>query len=146
MKTTLEIMRSAKSAVPAVSAAPSEQKNQALLMMADCLQTFSGEILKENALDVEEARGTVSDVMIDRLSLTKERIVLEGNIPSSIHPPAGCKFHTRCFMACEKCKVIPPALTEVKPGHFVACHFADQKKVDENGQYLFTVCKGTNAR
>lgn len=74
MKTTLEIMRSAKSAVPAVSAAPSEQKNQALLMMADCLQTFSGEILKENALDVEEARGTVSDVMIDRLSLTKERI------------------------------------------------------------------------
>lgn len=79
-------------------------------------------------------------------SLTKERIVLEGNIPSSIHPPAGCKFHTRCFMACEKCKVVPPALTEVKPGHFVACHFADQKKVDENGQYLFTVCKGTNAR
>ncbi len=74
MKTTLEIMRSAKSAVPAVSAAPSEQKNQALLLMADCLQTFSEEILKENALDVEEARGTVSDVMIDRLSLTKERI------------------------------------------------------------------------
>ncbi|MGN1144107.1 MAG: aldehyde dehydrogenase family protein, partial [Anaerovoracaceae bacterium] len=74
MKTTLEIMRSAKSAVPAVSAAPSEQKNQALRMMADCLQDFSEEILKENALDVEEARGTVSDVMIDRLALTSARI------------------------------------------------------------------------
>ncbi len=74
MKTTLEIMRSAKSAVPAVSAAPSEQKNQALLQMADCLQAFSEEILKENALDVEEARSTVSDVMIDRLALNRERI------------------------------------------------------------------------
>ena len=74
MKTTLEIMRSAKSAAPAVSAAPSEQKNQALLQMADCLQAFSEEILRENALDVEEARSTVSDVMIDRLALNRERI------------------------------------------------------------------------
>ena len=74
MKTTIEMMRSAKSAAPALSAAPTEQKNQALLQMADCLQASSEEILRENALDVEEARGTVSDVMIDRLSLTGERI------------------------------------------------------------------------
>ena len=79
-------------------------------------------------------------------SVTKERIILEGNIPSPIKPPSGCKFHTRCFMACDKCKVVPPTLTEVKPGHFVACHFAEQRKVDENGNYLFDVKLGTNQR
>lgn len=66
----------------------------------------------------------------------KERILLEGNIPSPIKPPSGCKFHTRCFMACEKCKRVPPPLTEIEPGHFVACHFPE-KKLDENGKYLF---------
>lgn len=72
--------------------------------------------------------------------LDKERIILEGNIPSPIHPPAGCKFHTRCFMACEKCKCVPPPLVEVEEGHFVACHFLD-KKLDENGKYLFELPK-----
>ena len=79
-------------------------------------------------------------------SLTKERIILEGNIPSPIKPPSGCKFHTRCFMACDKCKVVPPTLTEVKPGHFVACPFAEQQKVDAEGNYLFDVKVATNQR
>ncbi len=74
----------------------------------------------------------------DPESLTKERIILEGNIPSPIKPPSGCKFHTRCYMACDKCKRVPPPLVEVAPGHFVACHFTE-KKVDENGKYLFDV-------
>ncbi len=69
-------------------------------------------------------------------SLTKERIILEGNIPSPIKPPSGCKFHTRCYMACDKCKRVPPELREVEPGHYLACHFPE-KKVDENGKYLF---------
>ena len=69
-------------------------------------------------------------------SADKERIILEGNIPSPIRPPEGCKFHTRCYMACDKCKRVPPPYTEVSPGHFVACHFLD-KKIDENGEYLF---------
>ena len=69
-------------------------------------------------------------------ALQKERIILEGNIPSPIKPPDGCKFHTRCYMACEKCKRVPPPYVEVNPGHFVACHFLDQK-IDENGNYLF---------
>ncbi len=71
-------------------------------------------------------------------SLSKERIILEGNIPSPIKPPSGCKFHTRCYMACDKCKRVPPPLTEVEPGHYVACHFPE-KKLDENGNYLFDV-------
>ena len=74
----------------------------------------------------------------DPEDLKKERILLEGNIPSPIRPPSGCKFHTRCYMACDKCKRVPPPLTEVEPGHYVACHFPE-KKLDENGNYLFEV-------
>ncbi len=81
----------------------------------------------------------------DPESLSKERIILEGNIPSPIKPSSGCKFHTRCYMACEDCKRVPPPLVEVEPGHFVACHFLD-RKVDENGNYLFKVAKETHAR
>lgn len=72
----------------------------------------------------------------DADSANKERIILGGNIPSPIKPPEGCKFHTRCYMACEKCSRVPPPYVEVNPGHFVACHFLD-KKIDENGNYLF---------
>ena len=68
-------------------------------------------------------------------SANKEKIILEGNIPSPIHPPEGCKFHTRCFMTCDKCKRVPPPLVEVEKGHYVACHFLD-RKVDEDGSYL----------
>ncbi len=76
----------------------------------------------------------------DTEALKKERIILEGNIPSPIKPPDGCKFHTRCYMACDKCKRVPPPTVEVSPGHFVACHFLD-KKIDENGNYLFDISK-----
>ena len=72
----------------------------------------------------------------DADSLKKERIILEGNIPSPIKPPEGCKFHTRCYMACDKCKRVPPPYVEIEPGHFVACHFPE-KKLDENGNFLF---------
>ena len=76
----------------------------------------------------------------DPESLEKERILLEGNIPSPIRPPAGCKFHTRCYMACDKCKRVPPPLREVEPGHFLACHFPEAK-LDAEGNYLFELPK-----
>ena len=71
-------------------------------------------------------------------SATKERIILEGNIPSPIKPPTGCKFHTRCYMATEKCSRIAPTLQEVEPNHFVACHYP-QCKLDCHGEYLFDI-------
>ncbi len=52
----------------------------------------------------------------------REMIPLEGDIPSPIHPPKGCKFHTRCKYCTEICKHITPELMEITPGHFVACH------------------------
>lgn len=52
----------------------------------------------------------------------KESIILEGDIPSPIKPPPGCKFHTRCRYATEICKIVVPVFEEARPGHFVACH------------------------
>ncbi|NLM13463.1 MAG: dipeptide ABC transporter ATP-binding protein [Epulopiscium sp.] len=52
----------------------------------------------------------------------RERIVLQGDVPSPINPPKGCKFVDRCPMATEKCRTERPALQEIKPGHYVACH------------------------
>ncbi len=70
--------------------------------------------------------------------LNKESILLEGNIPSPIRPPQGCKFHTRCYMATEQCKRVPPPLVDLGDGHLVACHNC-ARKIDENGNYLFKV-------
>lgn len=52
----------------------------------------------------------------------KEAYVLEGDIPSPIRPPKGCKFHTRCRYVTDICKNVQPLLEEVTEGHFVACH------------------------
>lgn len=53
---------------------------------------------------------------------TRERIILEGEIPSPLNPPSGCPFRTRCPKAREECAAAMPDFKEVKPGHFVACH------------------------
>ncbi len=52
----------------------------------------------------------------------KQAIILEGDIPSPIKPPSGCKFHTRCKYATDICKKVVPEFEEIRPGHFVACH------------------------
>jgi oligopeptide transport system ATP-binding protein len=51
----------------------------------------------------------------------RERIILEGDVPSPINPPSGCRFHTRCPYAIAECKTREPKLAEIKPRHFAAC-------------------------
>ena len=72
--TTLDILKEAKAAAPALAAASTELKNNALLAMAAALEAEAEAILAANALDMEAAKGTVSEVMLDRLALNEGRI------------------------------------------------------------------------
>ena len=76
--TTQELLRRAKTAKGTMALADTKTKNRALLAMADALEHHSGEILAANALDLEAARGTISQVMLDRLALSPERIAAMG--------------------------------------------------------------------
>ncbi len=60
-----------------------------------------------------------------RLEATRERIILQGDVPSPMHPPSGCVFHTRCPVAIDDCRATEPELREVAPDHWAACIRAD---------------------
>jgi oligopeptide transport system ATP-binding protein len=58
-------------------------------------------------------------------SLARERLIIEGDVPSPMNPPPGCRFHTRCPYAVARCRAEVPALREVAKGHQVACHLRE---------------------
>jgi len=63
--------------------------------------------------------GAIPMPVVDR---QRELVVLEGNVPSPVNPPSGCRFHTRCPLWQEICKQKEPEFRQVRPGRFVACH------------------------
>jgi oligopeptide/dipeptide ABC transporter ATP-binding protein len=67
----------------------------------------------------------LSAVPVPDPEAAKQRIILKGDVPSPINPPAGCRFHTRCPYAFDRCAAEEPAMREVAPGHHVACHLRE---------------------
>jgi oligopeptide/dipeptide ABC transporter ATP-binding protein len=60
----------------------------------------------------------------------RHRIILAGDVPSPIHPPPGCRFHTRCPYVMDRCRTETPAIRETAPGHLVACHLREGAAAD----------------
>ena len=67
----------------------------------------------------------LSAVPVPDPEAARKRIILKGDVPSSINPPSGCRFHTRCPYAVARCSTDEPEMREVFPGHHVACHLRE---------------------
>src|SRR6476660_9355242 len=74
----------------------------------------------------------LSAVPVPDPTIQRKRIILVGDVPSPIDLPSGCRFHTRCPYAFDRCRVEEPALKEVLPGHFAACHLRDAPAVADS--------------
>ncbi|MBL8049739.1 MAG: dipeptide ABC transporter ATP-binding protein [Anaerolineales bacterium] len=67
----------------------------------------------------------LSAIPVAHPNAKRGRTILKGDVPSPLNPPKGCRFHTRCPIAVEKCGQVEPEFREVRPGHFVACWLAE---------------------
>ena len=75
--------------------------------------------------EVGETLGPLlSAIPLPDVKKKRQRIILEGDVPSAYNPPSGCKFHTRCPYATDRCRQEAPVLQEVEKGHKAACHRA----------------------
>jgi len=68
----------------------------------------------------------MSAIPIPDPHLKRQRIILTGDVPSPLNPPSGCRFHPRCPIAQANCSVDEPEFRELRPNHWVACHYAEQ--------------------
>lgn len=73
------------------------------------------------------SQALLSAVPVMDPTIKKKRIILKGDVPSPANPPDGCRFHTRCKYAVERCKVEIPKLREIERDHFVACHLVEKE-------------------
>ena len=90
-------------------------------------QAPSDELYAEPRHPYTKALMSAVPVPDPRVEATRERILLQGDLPSPANPPTGCRFHTRCpFRQESRCDTERPVLRELSPGHRVACHFAEE--------------------
>jgi len=68
----------------------------------------------------------MSAIPIPDPHLKRKRTILKGDVPSPLNPPTGCRFHPRCPIAEANCSVDEPAFRELRPNHWVACHYAER--------------------
>ena len=99
----------------------------AVMYLGKIMESAGSEELYENPLH-PYTRALLSAVPIPSLDVKKQRIVLEGDVPSPINKPSGCAFHNRCPQCCDICRKQEPKSVEVSPGHTVACHLYDGKQ------------------
>ncbi|MFC1464779.1 MAG: ABC transporter ATP-binding protein [Candidatus Brachytrichaceae bacterium NZ_4S206] len=76
-------------------------------------------------------KALLSAIPIPDPTVKRERMILQGDVPSPVNPPSGCRFHTRCPFAVDICKTVEPPLEELKPGHMVACHVAKEQVAEQ---------------
>ena len=79
------------------------------------------DVYKEPLMPYTKALISAVPVPDPKIEAVRQRIILEGDVPSPINPPSGCRFHTRCPYAIAECKTLEPKLVEIKPRHFAAC-------------------------
>ncbi len=86
-----------------------------------------------------------------RVESTRKRMILRGDVPSPANPPSGCRFHTRCWLKRELddpeiCVAETPGLRELRPGHQVACHFAEALMSERRGSLTTAAAEHSDAR
>ncbi len=79
------------------------------------------EVYEEPLMPYTKALISAAPVPDPEKEATRQRIVLQGDVPSPINPPSGCRFHTRCPFMVAECKNTVPPLVEIRPRHFAAC-------------------------
>jgi oligopeptide/dipeptide ABC transporter ATP-binding protein len=101
----------------------------AVMYLGKIVEQARSETLYENPLH-PYTRALLSAVPIPDPLRKRDRILLPGDIPSPVNPPSGCRFHTRCWLAEERCKTEVPLMRPTQDGHLVACHLVDTAKAE----------------
>ena len=96
-----------------------------VMYLGSLVETGSKALIFKNPLH-PYTQALLSAAPVPDPTAKRNRIILEGSIPSPANPPQGCKFHTRCRECMDICKKIVPESKEVEPGHIVACHLYNE--------------------
>ncbi|MDO5417724.1 MAG: dipeptide ABC transporter ATP-binding protein [Lachnospiraceae bacterium] len=97
-----------------------------VMYLGNFVEVGSKKSLYQNPLH-PYTQALLSAVPVPDPTVKMDRVILEGNIPSALNPPAGCKFHTRCPKCMECCKTEAPKRYQVSEDHYVYCHLYDDK-------------------
>ena len=97
----------------------------AVMNLGTIVETAQAEALFASPLH-PYSRALLSAIPVPKPQAKRSRIVLQGELPSALNPPPGCRFHTRCPFAIERCRIEIPQLVASTSGHLTACHRTDE--------------------